>query len=150
MFKIGVMAEAIQTHSWVVLDELNLALTNVTRVQIIWETDPPDKHWGRKVLSRAFRNKFIKQLPASEQSWRPSWRRGYLVLAVRVRNIEENKVIFDILKKVQQHSHTLPSHSAWTFDMSMSRLGVLLCQAWSHKEPVMQAGVGRLGTARLL
>ena len=94
------------------------------------------------------------------------------MLAARVKNIEENKVIFDILEKVfkrnvdsgqlftlsektspvmkheaavraatvQQHSHTLPSHSAWTFDMSMSRFGVLLCQAWSHKEPVMQAG----------
>ena len=96
VFKHGVLAEAMQTGSWVILDELNLAPTDVlealnrvlddNRELFIPETgetiracpgfrlfgtqNPPGTYGGRKVLSRAFKNRFIElhfdQLPSSE------------------------------------------------------------------------------------
>ena len=96
VFKHGVLAEAMQTGSWVILDELNLAPTDVlealnrvlddNRELFIPETgetikaspgfrlfgtqNPPGTYGGRKVLSRAFKNRFIElhfdQLPPSE------------------------------------------------------------------------------------
>ena len=96
VFKHGVLAEAMETGSWIILDELNLAPTDVlealnrvlddNRELFIPETgetikaspgfrlfgtqNPPGTYGGRKVLSRAFKNRFIElhfdQLPSSE------------------------------------------------------------------------------------
>ena len=96
VFKHGVLAEAMLNGSWVILDELNLAPTDVlealnrvlddNRELFIPETgetirasqgfrlfgtqNPPGTYGGRKVLSRAFKNRFIElhfdQLPAKE------------------------------------------------------------------------------------
>ena len=96
VFKHGVLAEAMKHGYWVILDELNLAPTDVlealnrvlddNRELFIPETgetiraapgfrlfgtqNPPGTYGGRKVLSRAFKNRFIElhfdQLPAKE------------------------------------------------------------------------------------
>ncbi|EEB08347.2 midasin [Schizosaccharomyces japonicus yFS275] len=86
VFKEGVLVEALRNGYWVVLDELNLAPTDVlealnrllddNRELFIAETqevvkphpdfmlfatqNPPGLYGGRKVLSRAFRNRFLE------------------------------------------------------------------------------------------
>lgn len=85
-FKEGVLVEALRNGYWLVLDELNLAPTDVlealnrllddNRELLIPETqevvrphpdfmlfatqNPPGLYGGRKVLSRAFRNRFLE------------------------------------------------------------------------------------------
>lgn len=85
-FKEGVLVEALRNGYWIVLDELNLAPTDVlealnrllddNRELFIPETqqivhphpnfmlfatqNPPGVYGGRKVLSRAFRNRFLE------------------------------------------------------------------------------------------
>ncbi|ELT89072.1 hypothetical protein CAPTEDRAFT_156074, partial [Capitella teleta] len=95
-FKEGVLVEAMRKGHWVILDELNLAPTDVlealnrvlddNRELMIPETqevikahpkfmlfatqNPPGLYGGRKVLSRAFRNRFVElhfdEIPSSE------------------------------------------------------------------------------------
>lgn len=86
VFKEGVLVEALRKGHWIVLDELNLAPTDVlealnrllddNRELFIPETqevvhphpdfmlfatqNPPGLYGGRKVLSRAFRNRFLE------------------------------------------------------------------------------------------
>ncbi|KAH9415304.1 AAA ATPase midasin [Dermatophagoides pteronyssinus] len=86
IFKNGILIEAMKNGHWIILDELNLAPTEVlealnrvldeNRECFIAETqelikahsrfllfatqNPPGKYAGRKVLSRAFRNRFIE------------------------------------------------------------------------------------------
>lgn len=86
VFKEGVLVEALRNGYWIVLDELNLAPTDVlealnrllddNRELFIPETqevihphpdfmlfatqNPPGIYGGRKVLSRAFRNRFLE------------------------------------------------------------------------------------------
>ncbi|CCE62256.1 hypothetical protein TPHA_0C01000 [Tetrapisispora phaffii CBS 4417] len=85
-FKEGVLVEALRNGHWIVLDELNLAPTDVlealnrllddNRELFIPETqevihphpdfmlfatqNPPGLYGGRKILSRAFRNRFLE------------------------------------------------------------------------------------------
>lgn len=85
-FKEGILVEALKNGYWIVLDELNLAPTDVlealnrllddNRELLIPETqeivhphpnfmlfatqNPPGLYGGRKVLSRAFRNRFLE------------------------------------------------------------------------------------------
>ena len=85
-FQEGILVQALREGSWVVLDELNLAPTDVlealnrllddNRELLIPETqtvvkphpnfllfatqNPPGLYGGRKVLSRAFRNRFLE------------------------------------------------------------------------------------------
>ncbi|KAL5010016.1 hypothetical protein ScPMuIL_012321, partial [Solemya velum] len=96
VFKEGVLVEAMRRGHWVILDELNLAPTDVlealnrvlddNRELFIAETqetvkahpkfmlfatqNPPGHYGGRKLLSRAFRNRFIElhfdEIPPSE------------------------------------------------------------------------------------
>ncbi|XP_069866566.1 midasin isoform X1 [Dipodomys merriami] len=96
VFKEGVLIDAMRKGYWIVLDELNLAPTDVlealnrllddNRELLITETqevvkahprfmlfatqNPPGLYGGRKVLSRAFRNRFVElhfdELPSSE------------------------------------------------------------------------------------
>uniref|UniRef100_A0A8C6R246 Midasin n=1 Tax=Nannospalax galili TaxID=1026970 RepID=A0A8C6R246_NANGA len=96
VFNEGVLIDAMRKGYWIVLDELNLAPTDVlealnrllddNRELLITETqevvkahprfrlfatqNPPGLYGGRKVLSRAFRNRFIElhfdELPSSE------------------------------------------------------------------------------------
>ena len=259
VFKHGVLAEAMLHGYWVILDELNLAPTDVlealnrvlddNRELFLPETgeticaapgfrlfgtqNPPGTYGGRKVLSRAFKNRFIElhfdQLPAKELEviltgrcslpasyskkmvaalkdlqkyrkgsnafagkegfitlrdlfrWAERYRNaeeregfydwdkhlaeeGYMILAARVRNEEEQTVIKDILQKIfkreinPEHLFSLSEHTstitreilhrllsldkfpglAWTADMR--RLAVLLAHAWHHKEPVLLVG----------
>ncbi|GAB1320673.1 AAA ATPase midasin [Madurella fahalii] len=95
-FQEGVLVQAMREGSWIVLDELNLAPTDVlealnrllddNRELLISETqeivrpaenfclfatqNPPGLYGGRKVLSRAFRNRFLElhfdDIPESE------------------------------------------------------------------------------------
>ncbi|ODV67088.1 midasin [Hyphopichia burtonii NRRL Y-1933] len=86
VFKEGILVEALRKGHWIVLDELNLAPTDVlealnrllddNRELFIPETqevvhphpdfmlfatqNPPGLYGGRKVLSRAFRNRFLE------------------------------------------------------------------------------------------
>ncbi|KAJ8669608.1 hypothetical protein QAD02_000867 [Eretmocerus hayati] len=96
VFSEGVLVEAMRKGYWIILDELNLAPSDVlealnrvlddNRELFIPETqetvkahpnfmlfatqNPPGVYGGRKVLSRAFRNRFVElhfdELPASE------------------------------------------------------------------------------------
>lgn len=96
VFKEGVLIDAMRKGYWIILDELNLAPTDVlealnrllddNRELFIPETqevvkahprfmlfatqNPPGLYGGRKVLSRAFRNRFVElhfdELPSSE------------------------------------------------------------------------------------
>ncbi|KFV78000.1 Midasin, partial [Struthio camelus australis] len=96
IFKEGVLIDAMRKGYWIVLDELNLAPTDVlealnrllddNRELFITETqevvkahprfmlfatqNPPGLYGGRKVLSRAFRNRFVElhfdELPSAE------------------------------------------------------------------------------------
>ncbi|XP_050541449.1 midasin [Daktulosphaira vitifoliae] len=96
VFKEGVLVEAMRKGNWIVLDELNLAPTDVlealnrvlddNRELFIPETqtlikahpgfrlfatqNPPGLYGGRKILSRAFKNRFIEmhfdEIPANE------------------------------------------------------------------------------------
>ncbi|XP_035295830.1 midasin isoform X3 [Cricetulus griseus] len=96
VFNEGVLIDAMRKGYWIVLDELNLAPTDVlealnrllddNRELFITETqevvrahprfmlfatqNPPGLYGGRKVLSRAFRNRFVElhfdELPSSE------------------------------------------------------------------------------------
>ncbi|KAM5256760.1 midasin [Ctenodactylus gundi] len=96
VFKEGVLIDAMRKGYWIILDELNLAPTDVlealnrllddNRELFITETqevvkahprfmlfatqNPPGLYGGRKVLSRAFRNRFVElhfdELPSSE------------------------------------------------------------------------------------
>ncbi|XP_073672706.1 midasin [Garra rufa] len=96
VFKEGVLIDAMRKGYWIILDELNLAPTDVlealnrllddNRELFIAETqevvkahprfmlfatqNPPGLYGGRKVLSRAFRNRFVElhfdELPSAE------------------------------------------------------------------------------------
>ncbi|XP_007949614.1 midasin [Orycteropus afer afer] len=96
VFKEGILIDAMRKGYWIILDELNLAPTDVlealnrllddNRELLITETqevvkahprfmlfatqNPPGLYGGRKVLSRAFRNRFVElhfdELPSSE------------------------------------------------------------------------------------
>ncbi|XP_042247008.1 midasin [Thunnus maccoyii] len=96
MFKEGVLIDAMRKGYWIILDELNLAPTDVlealnrllddNRELFVAETqevikahprfmlfatqNPPGLYGGRKVLSRAFRNRFVElhfdELPSGE------------------------------------------------------------------------------------
>ncbi|KAF5919872.1 hypothetical protein HPG69_014236 [Diceros bicornis minor] len=96
VFKEGVLIDAMRKGYWIILDELNLAPTDVlealnrllddNRELFITETqevvkahprfmlfatqNPPGLYGGRKMLSRAFRNRFVElhfdELPSSE------------------------------------------------------------------------------------
>ncbi|XP_062857908.1 midasin [Trichomycterus rosablanca] len=96
VFKEGVLVDAMRKGYWIILDELNLAPTDVlealnrllddNRELFIAETqevvkahprfmlfatqNPPGLYGGRKVLSRAFRNRFVElhfdELPSKE------------------------------------------------------------------------------------
>lgn len=96
VFKEGVLVEAMRKGHWIILDELNLAPSDVlealnrvlddNRELFIAETqevvkahdnfmlfatqNPPGLYGGRKVLSRAFRNRFVElhfdEIPADE------------------------------------------------------------------------------------
>uniref|UniRef100_A0A3Q4MRM4 Midasin n=1 Tax=Neolamprologus brichardi TaxID=32507 RepID=A0A3Q4MRM4_NEOBR len=96
VFKEGVLIDAMRKGYWIILDELNLAPTDVlealnrllddNRELFVAETqevisahprfmlfatqNPPGLYGGRKVLSRAFRNRFVElhfdELPSAE------------------------------------------------------------------------------------
>ncbi|CAL8311820.1 unnamed protein product [Lota lota] len=96
LFKEGVLIDAMRKGYWIILDELNLAPTDVlealnrllddNRELFVAETqevikahprfmlfatqNPPGLYGGRKVLSRAFRNRFVElhfdELPSNE------------------------------------------------------------------------------------
>ncbi|XP_062266826.1 midasin [Platichthys flesus] len=96
MFKEGVLLDAMRKGYWIILDELNLAPTDVLealnrllddnrelfvaetqevikahpRFKLFATQNPPGLYGGRKVLSRAFRNRFVElhfdELPSGE------------------------------------------------------------------------------------
>ncbi|XP_034939027.1 midasin [Chelonus insularis] len=96
VFKEGVLVEAMRKGYWIILDELNLAPSDVlealnrvlddnrelfipetqqtikahTNFMLFATQNPPGIYGGRKVLSRAFRNRFVElhfnEIPANE------------------------------------------------------------------------------------
>ncbi|XP_035472851.1 midasin isoform X1 [Scophthalmus maximus] len=96
VFKEGVLIDAMRKGYWIILDELNLAPTDVLealnrllddnrelfvaetqevikahpRFKLFATQNPPGLYGGRKVLSRAFRNRFVElhfdELPSGE------------------------------------------------------------------------------------
>ncbi|KAK8040874.1 hypothetical protein PG994_013881 [Apiospora phragmitis] len=64
-FQEGLLVQALRQGHWIVLDELNLAPTDeVVRpnenFMLFATQNPPGLYGGRKVLSRAFRNRFLE------------------------------------------------------------------------------------------
>ncbi|XP_039980712.1 midasin isoform X5 [Xiphias gladius] len=96
VFKEGILIDAMRKGYWIILDELNLAPTDVlealnrllddnrelfvvetqevikahSRFKLFATQNPPGLYGGRKVLSRAFRNRFLElhfdELPSGE------------------------------------------------------------------------------------
>ncbi|KAK2715538.1 hypothetical protein QYM36_010205, partial [Artemia franciscana] len=96
VFQEGVLVQAMRKGHWIILDELNLAPSDVLealnrvldenrelfitetqetvkahpRFQIFATQNPPGQYGGRKVLSRAFRNRFVElhfdEIPTNE------------------------------------------------------------------------------------
>ncbi|XP_055890090.1 midasin-like isoform X2 [Biomphalaria glabrata] len=268
VFKDGVLVEAMRKGYWIILDELNLAPTDVLEalnrllddnqelfipetqemVQahpkfILFATqNPPGLYGGRKILSRAFRNRFIElhfdEIPPSELEiilherceiplsyakklvsvmldlqthrrgsgiffgkhgfmtlrdlfrWATRYKcpdagegetfydwdqhlaeHGYLLLAGRVRKIEEETIIKEVLQKhfkrildvnslysitpgtsgpIQRllsgvMEQQLPGFQQIVWTYSMRRLAVLIGQAIKFKEPVLLVGSTGVG-----
>ncbi|XP_063830768.1 midasin-like [Ostrinia nubilalis] len=265
VFKEGVLVEAMRKGYWIILDELNLAPSDVlealnrvlddNRELFIPETqqvvkadpsfmlfatqNPPGLYGGRKMLSRAFRNRFVElhfdEIPRNELEiilhqrchvppayskkmievmaelqirrrgsaavqgkdsfitlrdlfrWGQRYKQaskevlteekfydwdqhiadeGYLVLAGKVRQSDERKIIEDVIEKhikrkvcpdnlFSLHQTTSPvtkailqtilnnqlvefAHVVWTYNMR--RLGVLIAKAFTFNEPVLLVG----------
>lgn len=237
-FQEGALAQALRNGYWIVLDELNLAPTDVlealnrllddNRELLIPETqeiikphpdfmlfatqNPPGLYGGRKILSRAFRNRFLelhfedipedeletilrerckiapsyakkivdvyRQLAIQRQSSRVfekhgfatlrdlfrwasreavgyeqlAWN-GYLLLAERIRKVDERKIVKSTLESVMKvkidveanYAAGLPAdvvhknHSVvWT--NGMKRLLVLVSEAMKQNEPILLVG----------
>ena len=242
-YQEGVLVHALREGYWVVLDELNLAPTDVlealnrllddNRELLIPETqqvvrphenfilfatqNPPGMYGGRKVLSRAFRNRFLelhfddipddeleiilrersqiapsfcarivavyKRLSVLRQSerlfeqknsfatlrdlFRWAFRKaddrdqlavhGFLLLAERVRNVEERNVVKRVIEEVMkvQIDETqiyslssmekslglsISSHRDIVWTRSMRRLCALVVEALRNNEPVLLVG----------
>ena len=65
-FQEGVLVQAVRAGHWLVLDELNLAPSEVLEAlnrlldSMLFATqNPPGIYGGRKMLSKAFRNRFV-------------------------------------------------------------------------------------------
>ena len=242
-YQEGVLVQALREGYWVILDELNLAPTDVlealnrllddNRELLIPETqqvvrphedfmlfatqNPPGMYGGRKVLSRAFRNRFLelhfddipddeletilrersqiapsfctrivavyKQLSILRQSerlfeqknsfatlrdlFRWAFRNadnrdqlaihGFLLLAERVRNVEERKVVKRVIEEImkvqidetqiyalskmeESLSLSISSHQDIVWTKTMRRLCVLVIEALRNNEPVLLVG----------
>ncbi|RWS31507.1 midasin-like protein [Leptotrombidium deliense] len=254
-FKEGILVEAMRKGFWIILDELNLASTEVLEALnrvlddnrelfipekqevikahdkfILFATqNPPESYGGRKMLSRAFRNRFVElhfdEIPCNELEvilhekcrlppsyakkmvgvlsdlrvrrresgvffgkhsfitlrdlfrWGQRYRKtadecqetfhdwdlylaneGYLLLASRVRKIEESQVVQEVLetrfkRKLDMSAYfdarfktiflenDVPcdfNHLVWT--ENLKRLAVLMFEALKHKEPVLLIG----------
>ena len=239
----GVLVQALREGYWVILDELNLAPTDVlealnrllddNRELLIPETqqvvrphesfmlfatqNPPGMYGGRKILSRAIRNRFLelhfddipdneletilrersqiapsfctrivavyKKLSILRQSerlfeqknsfatlrdlFRWAFRNaddrdqlaihGFLLLAERVRNVEERRVVKGVIEEVmkvkidetqiyaltkmeESLSLSISSHQDVVWTKSMRRLCVLVIEALRNNEPVLLIG----------
>lgn len=265
VFKEGVLVEAMRKGHWIILDELNLAPSDVlealnrvlddNRELFIPETqkvvkadpnfmlfatqNPPGLYGGRKMLSRAFRNRFVElhfdEIPKNELEtilhqrchvppayckkmigvmaelqlrrrgsaavqgkdgfitlrdlfrWGQRYKHaskemltdnkfydwdqhiadeGYLILAGKVRQIDERRIIEEVIEKhikrkvspknlFNLHPGTSPvtksildkilnnqlqefSHVVWTYNMR--RLAVLIAKSFTFNEPVLLVG----------
>eukprot|EP00850_Spirogloea_muscicola_P001971 SM000007S20931 [mRNA] locus=s7:964636:998915:+ [translate_table: standard] len=70
-FQEGILVEAVRKGYWIILDELNLMTIKPHPHFLLFATqNPPGIYGGRKVLSRAFRNRFMElhvdDIPESE------------------------------------------------------------------------------------
>lgn len=239
VFREGVLVEALRKGYWIVLDELNLAPTDVlealnrllddNRELFIPETqevvrphpdfmlfatqNPPGLYGGRKVLSRAFRNRFLelhfddipqdelevilkdrcqiapsyakrivevyRQLSVQRQSTRLFEQKnsfatlrdlfrwalreavgyeelaanGYMLLAERVRNDEERRVVKETLERVMrvkldmdhyyekmENQQLLEMESPIVWTKAMRRLAVLVEASIRNNEPLLLVG----------
>lgn len=252
VFREGVLVEALRKGYWIVLDELNLAPTDVlealnrllddNRELFIPETqevvhphpdfmlfatqNPPGLYGGRKVLSRAFRNRFLelhfddipqdeleiilkdrcqiapsygkrivevyKQLSVQRQSTRLFEQKnsfatlrdlfrwalrdavgyeelaanGYMLLAERVRNDEERRIVKETLERVMrvkldmdayyeklENKELLQMDSSIVWTKAMRRLAVLVETSIKYNEPLLlvgETGCGKTTVCQIL
>ncbi|CUM68425.1 uncharacterized protein PRCAT00006148001 [Priceomyces carsonii] len=238
VFKEGILVRALREGHWIVLDELNLAPTDVlealnrllddNRELFIPETqevvhphpdfmlfatqNPPGIYGGRKILSRAFRNRFLElhfddipqdeleiilrerckiapsyakkivevyhELSVQRQSTRLFEQRnsfatlrdlfrwafreaigyeelaanGYMLLAERVRKVNEKGIVKDIIEKVMRvkldmeayyeklEDKSLFNESSIIWTRAMRRLAVLVSTSIKYNEPILLVG----------
>lgn len=167
-FQEGVLVEAVRKGYWIVLDELNLAPTDVlealnrllddNREIFIPETqevvkphpnfmlfatqNPAGPYGGRKVLSRAFRNRFVElhfdDIPVDElkiiltrrSSLPPSWCEHIVEVYRRLSTLRQEQRIFE-----QKSFATLRDLFRWAFRQadSIEQLAANGCMLLAEK-----------------
>ena len=181
VFKHGVLAEAMKNGYWVILDELNLAPTDVlealnrvlddNRELFIPETgetiraaqgfrlfgtqNPPGTYGGRKVLSRAFKNRFIElhfdQLPAPELetilsgrcSLPASYSKKMVATLKDLQKYRKGSAAFagkegfitlrDLFRWAERYSHAENKEGFYDWDMHLAEEGFMILAARVRK-----------------
>ncbi|KAI0060319.1 hypothetical protein BV25DRAFT_1871299 [Artomyces pyxidatus] len=107
---------------WIVLDELNLAPTDLV-IPETQEVNPPGLYAGRKILSRAFRNRFLEvhfddrcriapsyaqrivassRVFESKHGFATLHANGYMLLAERARREDDKVVVKEIIESIMK------------------------------------------------
>ncbi|KAA3678763.1 midasin [Paragonimus westermani] len=163
VFKDGPLVQAMRLGHWIILDELNLAPTDIlealnrvlddNRTVFIPDTqevvrahshfrlfatqNPPGLYAGRKMLSRALRNRFI------ELHFDPIPRDELEIILEKRCALPRSRAhrLVEVMHRLQDPESGRPTgfeHIVWTRDMR--RMLVLIGNALKYREPVLLIG----------